>query len=180
MEIIRLGSITPNIWDSFLKNLYKSQWPKKLPHPILDNLSQTSSLRPKKFFSIENHNILTGISVTNIEERISRAVTFLGIDRQQFSEPNLISLIQANINHLKTINIQKMNIQTEELDPQIQKILIQLGFKKIRKYSNLIHNSDVFQSVKIPTNLQLGTLQIGDEKKFTEILNKSFENEWGF
>ena len=180
LEATILESINPNIWDSFLKNLYKSQWAKKLPHPILDNLSQTTSLRPKKFFSMENHNILTAISVTNIEERISRAVTFLGIDRQQFSEPDLITLIQANINHLKKMNIQKMNIQTEELDPQIQKILTQLGFKKIRKYSNLIHDSNIFQSVKIPSHLQLDTLQIGDEKKFTEILNKSFENEWGF
>ena len=180
LEATSLGSINPNIWDSFLKNLYKSQWPKKLPHPILDNLSQTSSLRPKKLFSIESNNILTGISVTNIEERISRAVTFLGIDRQQFSEPDLITLIQSNINHLKKINIQKMNIQTEEFDSQIQKVLTQLGFKKTRKYSNLIHDSSIFQSVKIPSNLKLDTLQIGDEKKFTEILNKSFENEWGF
>ena len=105
LETTSLGSINPNIWDSFLKNLYKSQWTKKLPHPILDNLSQTTSLRPKKFFSIENHNILTAISVTNIEERISRSVTFIGIDRQQFLEPDLITLIQANINHLKKMNL---------------------------------------------------------------------------
>ena len=180
LEVTNLAPINPMIWDSFLKNLYRSQWPEKLPHPILVNLYQTSSLRPKKFFSMKNNNALTGISATNIEQKISRAVTFIGIDRQQFSKPDSIKLIQTNINYLKKMNIQTMNIQTEEFDTQIQKILIQLGFKKIRKYSNLIHDSKILQSVEIPDSIQLGSLQIGDEKKFTDILNKSFEKEWGF
>ena len=154
LEVTNLAPINPKIWDSFLKNLYRSQWPEKLPNPILDNLYQTSSLRPKKFFSMKNNNALTGISATNIEQKISRAVTFIGIDRQQFSKPDSIKLIQTNINYLKKMNIQTMNIQTEEFDTQIQKILIQLGFKKIRKYSNLIHDSKILQSVEIPDNIQ--------------------------
>ena len=94
-ELVTLESINTEAWDSFLKNLYKSEWPQKLPHPILDNLFQTISERPKKFLLIKNKNTLSGISVTNIEKKISRAVTFLGIQRINFSEPDSIKLIQS-------------------------------------------------------------------------------------
>jgi len=179
-EFAILESINPDIWNLFLKNLYKSEWPQNFPHPILDNLFQTTSIRPKKFFSIKKKDSISGISVTNIEKKISRAVTFLGIKRINFSEPDSKKLIQSNINYLKKMHIRKMHIQTQEHDLQIQNILTKLGFKKIKKYSNLIHDRNILQSIEIPKTLELHYLQIGDEKIFTDILNKVFENEWGF
>ena len=179
-ELVCLESMNSDIWDSFLENLYKSEWPRKLPHPILDNLFQTVSLRPKKFIAIKNKNTLSGISVTNIEKKISRAVTFLGIHRMNFSEPDSMKLIQSNITSLKKIHIQKMHVQTQKHDTQIQTILTKLGFKKIREYTNLMHDKNILQSVEIPKNLELHNLQIGEGGEITAILNKTFKNEWGF
>ena len=168
-------------WNYFLKNLYQSQSQKNLPHPILDNLFQTYSLRQKKFFSVKNeNNILTGISSTTIEKKIFRAITFFGFDQAKISKSHSITLIELNNDFLKNFNVKKWHVQTEEHDHQTQNTLIEMGFKKIRKYSSLLHISNKYQIPKIPNNIQVDSLQIGNEKKFANILNKSFKNEWGF
>ena len=114
-------------WNYFLKNLYQSQWQKNLPHPILDNLFQTYSLRQKKFFSVKNeNNILTGISSTTIEKKIFRAITFFGFDQAKISKSHSITLIELNNDFLKNFNVKKWHVQTEEHDHQTQNTLIEM------------------------------------------------------
>ena len=91
------------------------------------------------------------MEIRNIEERISRAVTFLGIDRQQFSEPDLFAFLDlvALATVCDVVPLLDLNRAFVKQGLRVMEKRMNLGLKK------LIDNSEIFTKI---TSYDLGFL----------------------
>ncbi len=182
-------SVRPFSWHALQEwtNLYNSAFgiaatERAYDLPSMRQYLSFPGLNPERdCFVARESDADAGLAILRTEPPIRRAVLEIGVSNARSPQTVVQALIHAAAAWANNLPVSVLHVQTTSDDTDKRRILNEVGFRPVRRYSTMRWSENSLPKVRLPDGFTITSFRTGqDSQRLMDIQNAAFRDSWGF